>query len=193
LPVVPSTDLTGLSQLWDGSTVQSWCWGIEFDGADLAGVFATFPTPSTDHRYQYARWNGASWDVNEICNAGGSIYPVGNDSQLYYSGGICIDPDDVNIIYCSRETGSGGIHRNGGTYQLWRGLTRDGGRSWYMTQITFGSEDCFRPYKPRGGTELLYLTGTYDSYTNFDAMSVTKIAMSDTKIKLGAKCGDDAI
>ena len=57
-------------------------------------VYAAFPATS-DHRYRYARWTGSTWDDNEIAAAGGSLYP----EELYYSGGVCLDPADTGGYY----------------------------------------------------------------------------------------------
>jgi hypothetical protein len=179
LPIAPSTDLTGVSRLWNGATIESWVWDIKWDAVDgLSGVFATYTNSLTDHRYQYGHWNGSSWDVNEICDAGGTIYPIGDDTQVAYSGGICIDPDDIFTIYCSRETGAGGSHRNGGYFQLWKGVTADNGATWTMTQLTFDASDKYRPYKPEGGNELVYFSGTYTSYISFSGCAVKKLALA---------------
>jgi hypothetical protein len=134
------------------------CWGHDlqaYSGTPVV-VFATFPTPASDHRYRYGKWNGSSWDTYEICTAGGPLYAA----ETYYSGGICLDPDDENVIYCSRETD--------GVYQIWRGVTADGGQNWTMTQLTSGMVDCFRPQKAAGSDYVTYVRGTYTSYTSYD-------------------------
>ncbi len=160
-----------LTKVWDAVAQgkSSWVWDVQ---PGPVCVFATF-TPGailTDHQYQYAKWNGSAWVVNQICTAGGTLYPVGDDTQPYYSGGICIDPDDANIVYCSRETGTGGPHRNGGWFQLWKCVTADGGATWTMTQLTTGSQDSFRP-KKAPSSQLTYVKASpshpYTSFSNF--------------------------
>lgn len=155
-----------LSVVHDGLP-KAWVWDLTVEGQSPVTVYATVPVPNLDHRYHTARWTGTRWAVSEICSAGGTLYPAGDDSEPFYSGGICIDPDDAACIYCSRETGSGGRHRNGGTFQIWKGVTRDEGATWHLQQLTFGEEDCIRPYKPAGATEVLFVKGDYKSYTDF--------------------------
>lgn len=160
-PFTPSTQLT---KIWDstGESTKSWVWWVHGDPSNPRAVFASFPTKETDHRYHYAYWNGTSWTVNQICTAGGTIYPV-TGQQDYYSGGICIDPDNPNIIYCSRDTGSG-------IFQIWKGITADNGATWTLTQLTSGTEDCYRPFKVRGTSTLVYMVGAYTSYISFSGM-----------------------
>ena len=156
----PFTIASALTKVYDGTSVKSWVWDIAWDGVNAVPiiVFATFPDPATDHRYHYAKWNGSSWDVNEICDAGGYLYA----DEDNYSGGICIDPDDVNTIYCSREDGNG-------IYQIWKGVTADGGETWDLTQLTNETTDwCIRPNKEAGSNVLTFMKGRYTSYTDYD-------------------------
>lgn len=170
-PFVPSQ----LTKIHDGA-IKGWTWDLVGDRLGFpVAVYATFPHAPTDHRYRYARWNGQAWISHEVCAAGGTIYPVGDEREPFYSGGICIDPDDGGVIYCSRETGTAGSHRNNGTFQLWRGVTADGGATWSMTQLTDGQEDCIRPHKLAGTRKLLFLRGRYSSYTHF----ATQVAALD--------------
>lgn len=152
----PPFDTTAdLSTVYDGSTVNAWVWDIQIDGSGQPViVFATFPS-TTDHRYQYAKWNGASWDVHEICAAGGYLYAA----QPYYSGGICIDPDDVNVVYCSREID--------GVHQLFRYTTADAGATWSELQLTTGVSPSLRPFVVKGKNLLLFMHGRYSTYTDF--------------------------
>jgi hypothetical protein len=168
-----------LTRIYDGTVLtgngKSWVWDISSDGAgNPVIVFARIVTNQTDHRYHYARWYDGEWHVTEICTAGGTIYPTSQNGQPSYSGGVVIDPDNANVIYCSRETGSTGSDRwNGGTFQIWKGVTYDRGATFEMTQLTSApAAHCFRPYKPKGSNELLYFTtagvgGFYSTFVYF--------------------------
>jgi hypothetical protein len=156
---------TKLTRIWDGTTQMAWSWDIKsFSGTPVV-VYAVFVS-TTDHRYRYAKWNGSSWDDHEICTAGGTIYP-GAGAQDYYSGGVCIDPDNQNVIYCSRPVS--------GVHQIFKGVTADGGTTWTMTQLTFGSKKSFRPQKLSGSSTVTYVTGDYTAYTNF-ATNIKSVA-----------------
>lgn len=139
-----------LTQIHPGAP-KAWIWDLVGDTV----VYATFPE-ICDHRYWLATWNEQTWQSVEICRAGSSIYPANDASEPYYSGGICIDPDRSGVVYCSRRTN--------GVFQIWRGVR---GPTWEMTQLTYGDQDCFRPYKPKGSCELLFVRGRYLSYTSF--------------------------
>lgn len=152
LPIAPSTDL---SKVYDGTTTRAWIWDCAIDGSgNPVCVYATFPS-TTDHRYRRANWNGASWDDTQICTAGGYLYT----GQPYYSGGVAIDPDNVNQVFASREVN--------GEHQLWRYVYSG---SWTGEQITQGQRS-IRPYVARGAVaepRLFYMAGNYHSYTVFD-------------------------
>jgi BNR repeat-containing family member len=155
-PFAPSS----LTQIHAGAP-GAWVWDVAGDTV----VYATFPALD-DHRYRVAAWKGQAWQSVEICSAGGSLYPANNASEPYYSGGICIDPDVSGIVYCSRKTN--------GVFQIWKGVRGEAwDKAWEMTQLTYGGQDCFRPYKPRGSSALLFVRGSYLSYTSFS----THIAM----------------
>lgn len=183
-PIIPSTGLSsGSSRIWDGTLgVESWVWWVGGTAPNPVAVYATFPNRVNDHRYRYARWNGASWDDNQVCTAGGTLYDVvngtfGTDSSVtqdHYSGGITIDDVNPNIIYCSRPTKSDGtigvggpVGATRGVFQIWKGVTSDNGATWTMTQLTFGTEDCYRPRKVAGSGVLVFCKGKYVKFTNY--------------------------
>jgi hypothetical protein len=151
LGIAPATDLT---KVYDGTTNRAWIWDATIDGSgNPVCVYAVFNS-TTDHRYRRAKWNGSSWDDGEICTAGSNLY----GDQAYYSGGVAIDPDDIDTVFASREVT--GIH------QLFR-YTYSG--SWSGTQIT-ADERAIRPYVVRDAAEprLLYMSGDYMTYTDFE-------------------------
>jgi hypothetical protein len=129
-------------------------------------VFATFPSFS-DHRYRYARWTGTQWISHEVADAGTAI---ADGREPFYSGGIVIDPDDTRIVYYSRV--------KDGVHQIFKGFTGDGGETFAETQLTFGTEKCFRPYKPKRSTKLLYLCGPYVHWTEFEGVSITSLDLN---------------
>ncbi len=127
-----------------------------------------------DHRFHYARWDGKAWVQHELCFAGTRLY-AGEDD---YTGLAAIDPDDPRVVFVSTDahpaTGEPLIsatderrHR-----EIFRGLTRDGGASFEWEAITRDSSaDNLRPIVPArhgGGTFLLWLRGTYRTYTDYD-------------------------
>ena len=113
-----------------------------------------------NHLYRRALWSGGAWTSETICEAGGAIDdPLDAQySQGYYSGGFVFDRDDPDIAYCSRETG--------GVHQIFR-MDRDGSGTWAATQLTSGSEACFRPYHVKDTRKLTYVVGSYPGYRSF--------------------------
>lgn len=146
----PFDTLTDLTTVYDGASVRAWNWDIQIgsDGHPRI-LYATFPT-TTDHRYHYARWTGSAWVSTEICAAGTYLYAA----EPYYSSGMCLDPDDVNVVYASRESA--------GVRTLWRYVTADNGATWSGTSLGITG---IRPFVVDG--HMLYLDGRYTTYTDY--------------------------
>ena len=95
-------------------------------------------------------------------------------------GGMCIDPSHPNVIYISSNAAnpfsladvSNVPLRENARYELYRGVTNDGGQTFTWEQLTTNSErDNLRPIVPENhgyDRALLWFNGTYTSYTNFD-------------------------
>ena len=132
------------------------------------------PESGQDHRYRYARWDGREWHDHEIAFAGTRLYPREDD----YTGLACIDPDRTNEVYISSDadpvSGKALISRADGKrhYEIFKGVTPDGGASWKWSPITKNSSvDNLRPIVPRWNKRrraLLWLRGTLNTYTNYD-------------------------
>ena len=136
---------------------------------NAAGLRSGHPEAGADHRYRYARWDGTRWHDHEVGHAGTRLYPGEDD----YTGNICIDPDEVSVVYLSTDVDvRSGEKRGLGRYEIHRGVTGDFGKTWKFTAVTRGSEvDNIRPMVPRWNpkdTALLWLRGTYRSYTEWD-------------------------
>lgn len=143
---------------------------LDRDGNPVV-VYATFPDQSSehtalgDHRYRYARWDGTEWRDHAVGFAG---HGLSLRSRLY-SGGIAIDPDDVNIIYFASSVDPvDGAPSGTGRFEIVRGRTRDGGASWSFEAVTAGSMvDNLRPIVPAHhptATAVLWLQGVYDEF-----------------------------
>jgi len=127
-----------------------------------------------DHRYRYARFDGASWHDYEIAYGGQCLYAAEND----YTGLISLVPGDSNTVYISTNenpvTGEALISRTDGNrhYEIFKGQTDDYGASWRWAPITMDSTlDNIRPIVPVWDgqhTVLLWMRGTYYSYTGYD-------------------------
>ena len=169
-------------------TGRAWCWEIACDTNGMPVCVFTVQRDNVtgtnwyDDRiyYYYARWTGTNWQKQFIAHAGRPLYSAEDD----YAGGICIDPQDTRVVYISSnaqdpfnlsDTTNVPLRANA-RYELWRGITTNGGLSFTWQQITSNSPvDNLRPYVPRrnGGEPcVLWFRGTYTSYTSFNCAIV---------------------
>jgi hypothetical protein len=148
---------------------EAWVWDIALDSSGRPVIAYTSRLDPMDHRYRYARWNGKGWEDYQIAFGGKRLY----EREKFYSGGICLDPDSPNVIYLSSDVNiHDGKPNASGHYEIYRGVTRDGGRNWQWRPITENStSDNLRPIVPArhpGSTFVLWLRGTYRSYTDYE-------------------------
>lgn len=157
--------VANLERLYDGSrNPRAWVWELQLapDGRPHA-VFAVLHARER-HDYWAARWNGTSWQVTPVCDAGGTI---AQNNERFYSGGIALDPLNLDVVALSRPGSPQGLHRIEG----W--TTHDHGGTWerYAT-ITDGSSQAVRPFYVRGAPagmnwRLLWLQGTYNEFSRY--------------------------
>jgi hypothetical protein len=135
---------------------------VQVDGAGL-----TKGQGGMDHRFHYARWDGRKWHESEIAFAGKRLYGGEDD----YTGLGSIDPQNTGSVYISTDAdpqrGEALISKADGQrhHELFRGTTRDGGKSWSWTALTANSTmDNLRPLVPRTGeprTIVVWMRGAY--------------------------------
>lgn len=133
--------------------------------------------------YYYARWDGKTWRKRFVAQAGRPLYARERD----YGGGMAIDPEDANVVYISsnaaRPFSLGNLDdvplNHDDRYELYRGVTQDGGETFQWEPITRDSkEDNLRPIvlERHGRTEaLLWFRGRYTSYTDFKTRVMARI------------------
>lgn len=156
------------NKVYDGSSAgRAWVWDIALDERGYPVIAYTRVPVGTDHRLCYARWNGTSWQDNQIV-AAGKWFPQTPDGQKetesYYSGGMGLDPADPSTLYLSRQVDN--------VFEIERWHTTDQGSTWSSATITSGSKSLnVRPVVPRGyagDTPLvLWMYGNYEHYTSF--------------------------
>lgn len=165
-------------------TGRAWCWETAYqtNGAPVC-VFTVQRDKMTgtnwfDDRiyYYYARWTGTNWQKRFIAQAGRPLFSTEND----YAGGICVDPANPNVIYISSDATApfnlsditNVTLRANQRYEIWRGLTTNGGLNFTWSAVTTNSaKDNLRPYIPRGQTGtpvVIWFRGTYSSYTVYN-------------------------
>jgi autotransporter-associated beta strand protein len=165
---------------------RAWCWEIGYQtNGNPVCVFQTkvdnvTGTSWSDARiyYYYATWTGTNWQKRFIAQAGRPLY----NGQPDYGGGMCLDPQNPSTIYISTDAANPFDLTTttnvplGNNYQIWKGITTDGGLTFTWQPITGSSTvDNLRPYIPRrfGGEPcVLWFRGTYVSYTSFSTSIV---------------------
>jgi hypothetical protein len=122
---------------------------------------------TSDHRFLYGRFNGTQWVVHEVAKAGGFLY----GSEADYTGLMALDPSDPNRLFISTKIDP----RTDVTmprYEIFEGKTTDGGDNWTWAPITYNSTvDNLRPIVPKWDAEhtaLLWMRGTYTTFTNYN-------------------------
>lgn len=174
---------TEMSLVYDASNGRSWAADIQIDGSgNPVPSFTVYPgsgstTAPVILAYE-ARWNGTAWVPQQICDMGPTVYNEAiSTDQPFYNGGICRVPGNPDIAYIGRKVNASGVidPSANGVHQMFK-YTRSGG-VWTGVQKTFGPEKSFRPYVPVGGTDVWFLQGRYDSYTNY-TVRPTKLALT---------------
>lgn len=168
---------------FDPKLGRGWTWDIELDGDSPVCVYQTQRDEVTGKGwendriyYYYARWDGSDWKSTFIAQAGRGLY----ESEDDYGGGMAIDPEDPRVVYISTNAARPfdlddrddvPLAENG-RYEIWRGVTEDGGASFKWEAVTSGSkEDNLRPIVPKGHgreTHLLWFAGKYRSYLDYE-------------------------
>lgn len=148
-----------------------------------------------DLRYFYARWDSSMWRIYPLAYAGCRLY-VGEDD---YSGLAAIEPDNTSVVYISTNsnpvTGDPLISQSDGQrhYELFYGMTDDGGQTWTWTALTYDSTvDNLRPMRPRCANKtktsqyraLVWLRGKYRAYTDYLQEVVARIWKLDSSERI---------
>jgi hypothetical protein len=178
-----TTPTEGTRVYQGGANNVAWVVDMALDGSGRPVVVysvqmnsASLPTGQggDDIRYRYARWSGTAWQDYPLAYAGQRLYSGEDD----YSGLVAIDPVDPNVVYLSTNanptTGAAltSTADNLRHYEIFRATTSNGGQAWAFTPVTQNSRlNNLRPIAPRpapnGQRALVWLRGTYRSYTDY--------------------------
>ena len=144
---------------------------LDADGKPYAVFTARVNDNSLDHRFFYGRYTDSGWSIHELAKAGGYLYA----NEADYTGLVALDPSSPDRLFMSSKIDP----RTGVTmprYEIFQGKTTNGGASWSWAPITYNSTmDNIRPIVPKWDsqhTALLWMRGTYTTYTNYNTSIV---------------------
>ncbi len=177
-----------------GDTTMRRAWTIDVAIDDAGQPYAVFQARAndnnTDHRFFFARFNGTSWAVHELAKAGGFLYAAEDD----YTGLAALVPGDPNRLFISTKIDPR-TNISMPRYEIFEGTTATSGASWTWAPITFNSTvDNLRPIVPEWDDEhtaLLWMRGTYTTFTNYNLDIVGLTEFEPLSGVLGDLDGDD--
>ncbi|MDT4931990.1 MAG: hypothetical protein QOF92_4857 [Pseudonocardiales bacterium] len=189
-PVGSSIDVTRLTLVWAPPNKQTQGWDVDIAEDPTTGypvLMFVRNNSFTDNRDYYARWDGTTWQVNEIAHAGTSFYSPENN----YSGLAAFDPNDVNVVVISTDadpvTGAPLISSADGRRhrEIYRGV-RNPDATFTWTPLTSNSTvDNIRPVwtaSPSGADALLWLRGRFTTFMDFSLAVVGIVHRNDGTI-----------
>ena len=138
---------------------RDWLWNMAFDknGNPVVGM-TKIDQSKKIHDYYYVKWNGSSWQAAFIANGGGQFHQTPN-VEMCYSGGMAIDRDHPNDVYCSVPVD--------GVYEIVKyTMSEDGQRVVASEPVTRGSAlNNMRPFvmedTNNSPLRLLWMNGNY--------------------------------
>jgi hypothetical protein len=85
----------------DNPSLRDWVWQTTLDKDGLPVVaMVQISSDKLTHNYYYAKWTGTTWRKTFLANGGGKFHQTAG-LELCYSGGMAIDDNNSNIVYCS--------------------------------------------------------------------------------------------
>jgi hypothetical protein len=149
-------------------------------------------TNPIDHRLHFGRWNDQTneWESNEVARMGNRLYRGADLSEQDYTGNAALVPGDPNTLYISSpydpRDPTGATFTT--SYEIYKGVTGDGGSSWNWSAITENSVvDNLRPIVPDphgGDPTVLWFRGTYTTAHSINATIVGIVDSDDEELGL---------
>ena len=148
------------------ANIRNWVWQITLDKDEHPVIaYPHIDNAKTAHVYWYARWTGSAWRNSWVQYGGHAFHQNWNSTELCYSGGMAIDPDNINDLYLSIPTTNGAYNKDG-VYEIWKYTIDDDGKVAGSEQITQGSKkNNVRPFVIPGSKNspmrLAWMNGDY--------------------------------
>ena len=122
------------------ANIRNWVWQITLDSDEHPVIAYThIDNAKTSHVYWYSRWTGSEWRNTWVQYGGHAFHKNWNSTELCYSGGMAVDPDNINDLYLSIPTTNGAYNKDG-VYEIWKYTINDDGTVGASEQLTSGSE-----------------------------------------------------
>ena len=146
--------------------IRNWVWQIALDKQEHPVIaFTHIDDAKTTHVYWYGRWTGSEWKRTWVQYGGHAFHQNWNSTERCYSGGMALDPDNVNDLYLSIPT-KNGVYQKDGVYEIWKYTIGDDGSVGSSVQVTHNSQkNNMRPFVMPGAKDsklrLLWMNGDY--------------------------------
>lgn len=146
----------------DSPSKRDWVWQVAIDKQGFPVIaFVRISVDKKSHEYYYGRWTGKDWQKTFLVNGGGHFHQTQN-LEMCYSGGMAIDPDSTDVVYCSAPVE--GSHGN--VYEIIKLRLDAEGKIIEREEITRNStHNNIRPYvlqsSQNSGLRLTWMHGNY--------------------------------
>jgi BNR repeat-containing family member len=178
----PQTELTKVfaanSVFGSDTMTHAWTVDLRLDAANRPYAILSCRTNDSpensnfqDHRFFYARFDGAAWNIHPLAKAGARLW----ESEQDYTGLAALDPYDPNVAYVSTSIDP----RDGSrlpVHEIFKGVSTNAGGTWEWTAITQNSPaDNLRPIVPASDphhTALLWFRGKMIRSQRYDCQVV---------------------
>ena len=150
----------------NSANIRNWVWQIALDKDERPVIaYPHIDNAKTSHVYWYARWTGSEWRRTWVQYAGHAFHQNWNSTERCYSGGMALDPDNINDLYLSIPTKNGTYNKDG-VYEIWKYTIDDEGKVAASEQITKDSpKNNARPFILPGSKKsklrLAWMQGDY--------------------------------
>jgi len=148
------------------ANIRNWVWQIVLDKDENPVIaYPHIDGAKTTHVYWYARWTGTEWRRTWVQYGGHAFHKNWNSTERCYSGGMSLDPDNINDLYLSIPTTNGQYNKDG-VYEIWKYTIDDAGTVAGSEQITKNStKNNVRPFIIPGSKNspmrLAWMNGDY--------------------------------
>ncbi|TCO06022.1 BNR-4 repeat-containing protein [Natronoflexus pectinivorans] len=145
----------------DNSHFRNWIWEVTQDSeGNPVLAIVRISNDKRSHNYYHAQWDGFGWVKTFLANGGGAFHQTPG-LEMCYSGGMALDGDNPNIIYCSVPVD--GVY--GQVYEIIKYTVNSDG-SVTSEQITTNSKKnnirpFYTPFSENTSLNLVWMHGDY--------------------------------